>query len=46
MSNEVSRQVSIEKKVDHKLMINAVTCSILESPYTYYYDYMYNGVSK
>ena len=46
MSNEVSRQVSIEKNYYHKLMINATTCSILESPSTYDYDEMYNGVYK
>ena len=27
-------------------MIGVITCSILESPYTSYYDDMDNGVSK
>ena len=34
MSNEVFRQVSIEKDVDKKFIINSITCSTLESPST------------
>ena len=38
MSNEVYRQVSIET-FDQKFMINAMTCSMLEStPTSDYYD--------
>ena len=37
---------SLLKQIDHKLMINTITCSMLESPYTYYYDDVDNGVSK
>ena len=46
MSNEVYRQVSIEKKIDHKLMINNITFSMLDYPSTYDYDKIDNGVSK
>ena len=42
MSNEVFRQVSIEKDVDEKLMIIVINCSMLESPFTSDYDDMYN----
>ena len=34
------------KKIDYKLMINNITCSMLESTSTYDYGDMYNGVSK
>ena len=33
MPNEVSRQVSIEKNFDHKLIINAIICLMLESQF-------------
>ena len=36
----------LKQDVDHKLMINVIPCSMLESPFTSYYDEMYNGVSK
>ena len=36
----------LKQNIDHKLMINFINCSILESPYTYDYDDMKNGVSK
>ena len=46
MSNEFLRQVSIEKDVDKKLMINENTCSRLESPSTYDDDETDNSVYK
>ena len=36
----------LEQKFDQKLMINMITCSMLEYPYTYDYDDMENGVYK
>ena len=46
MSNEVSRQVRIETNLDKKLMINEITCSMLDSPSTSDYDETENGVYK
>ena len=46
MSNEVSRQVRIETKFDQRLMIKAITCSMLEYPYISDYDEMGSGVFK
>ena len=46
MSNEVSRQVSIEKYFDKKLRINVITSSMLESPCTSDYNDTDNGISK
>ena len=36
----------LKQNIDHKLTINLITCSILESPYTSDYDDMKNDVSK
>ena len=36
----------LEKKIDQKLMMTAITCSMLESPSTSNYDEMDNGISK
>ena len=46
MSNEVSKKVFIEENVDEKLMITEITCSMLESPFTFDYDEMNIWVSK
>ena len=46
MSNEVSRQVSIEKNFDQKSLINEITCSVLEYLFTSDYNDIYNGVTK
>ena len=36
----------LKQKLDHKLMINKITFSMLGSPYTSDYDYMDSGVYK
>ena len=36
----------LKQNFNHKLMINVITCSMLESPSTSDYDDMDNGVSK
>ena len=36
----------LKQDVDKKLMINAITCSVLQSPYTSGDDDMENGVYK
>ena len=46
MSNEVSIQASFETKIWSEIMINVFTCSILDSPSTYHYDDMDNGIYK
>ena len=36
----------LKQNFDQKLMTSLITCSILESPSTYYYDDIYGGVSR
>ena len=46
VSNDASRQVIIEIFFEKKLMINAITCSMLESLSTSDYDVIENCVYK